>query len=232
MLVMARLVTGVAGAPGPGDGTHASRMLSLLNDVRETVGLGPLVLDAPATGVAVAWAEHLAREGTLSHNPGLVAEMPSGWVKLGENVGMGGDVEAIHRALVRSPTHYDNLVQAGFTRVGIAVVARDGLLYAVQDFLRYATDPLPPPAADPAAVMARGTTSTTSTTTTTTPGAPGDTPAPTEPAEAVGVVAPGPAFHLDAPPGASEAPDEVVAEVADGRFGFVLEQLRAWDRGR
>lgn len=218
--------TGATPPGGRGDGSDTSKLLSLTNDLRETVGLAPLTLDAPATGVAGGWAQRLAQAGTLSHNPDLAAEMPLGWAKVGENVGMGGDAESIHRALVRSNSHYQNLVQPGYTRVGIAVVPKDGLIYVVQDFLRYASEPVPTTLAEPSASSAT-TTSTSTTTTTTTPGA--VPPVPVGPEPGFGVVAPGPAPQIDL---ADVSNDAMVPDAGGGQFGFILEQLRAWDRGR
>ena len=222
--------------PAGGSGeTDASRLLSLTNDLRGTVGLPPLTLDAPATGVATGWAEQLAGTDGISHNPDLAAEMPEGWAKIGENVGMGGDVEAIHEALVRSPSHYDNLVQAGFTRVGIAVVARPGVVYAVEDFVRYASDPLPaptetPPGAPASLAMVPAAPTTVPVTVTTAPGNPPATPTVSEPGFAV--VAPGPAPQIDAGAAAAALSTSPLPDPEEGRFGFVLEQLRNWDRGR
>ena len=99
--------------------------LARLNQLRAQQGLTPLVRDAQLDRKANAQAVRMARQQQLSHSD----------LKLGENVGMGPDVATVQTALVNSPGHFANMVNTGYTRVGIGTVVRNGRLYLVQEFL-------------------------------------------------------------------------------------------------
>ena len=108
--------------------------LARLNQLRAQQGLTPLVRDAQLDRKANAQAVRMARQQQLSHSD-LKIGVPSGWKTLGENVGMGPDVATVQTALVNSPGHFANMVNTGYTRVGIGTVVRNGRLYLVQEFL-------------------------------------------------------------------------------------------------
>lgn len=250
-VVVAALVTAssflsAAGAGQEGGTTDEAQLLALTNDLRETVGAPPLDFDGSASEVARQWAEKMAEDGELSHNPDLQSQLPPGWTEVGENVAMGGAVDEIHRGLVGSPHHYDNLVYPGFNRVGLAVVRRGVQLYVVEDFLNA-------PAAAPGGAAATGTpgttgtaatgtagptvapsTSTTGTTVLTTSTSPsattvGTTVAATAEQRSPDGAAPGAVPVVVGPPDAEVAVKEPVSTT---RIAYVLAQLRAWDRRR
>src|SRR5439155_879875 len=79
-------------------------------------------LDAELSAFAQGWSDHMAAAGVLSHNPDL-ASSPGHWTKAGENVGVGADVDTPFNAFVASPHHYANLVDPGFTLIGIGITA-------------------------------------------------------------------------------------------------------------
>jgi uncharacterized protein YkwD len=105
-----------------------------LNRRRETVGLRLLASDPALTAMARAWSAHMAATEKLAHNPNLTTEAPAGWHKLGENVGVGISVAAVHVAFLRSPEHYRNIVDPGFDRVGIGVVVKGRIIWVTVDF--------------------------------------------------------------------------------------------------
>jgi uncharacterized protein YkwD len=55
-----------------------------------------------------------------------------------ENVASGPTVSAIHQAWMDSREHRENLLNPGVDCVGIAVLADDGVLYAVADYSHFA----------------------------------------------------------------------------------------------
>lgn len=55
----------------------------------------------------------------------------SGWVSLGENVGVGGTVDSLHRAFMNSPGHRHNILYPSFAHVGIGVIQRDRMWVTV-----------------------------------------------------------------------------------------------------
>jgi uncharacterized protein YkwD len=112
-------------------------VVGLTNDVRAWNGLAPLQSDVYLAGVAADWASHLAWNGYLAHNPDLPYQVEGWWV-LGENVGRGWSVEAIHQAWLNSWYHYLNVVEPRYTHIGVGVsYGEDGRVYIVQVFAQF-----------------------------------------------------------------------------------------------
>ncbi len=116
--------------PSPSAGVslnaEESRFVELLNAERGRAGLAPLAVHAGAVDVARGWAGELARRGSLAHNPNLAAQVgasvTSSWVRIGENVGMGVDVDSVHQALMASSPHRRNMLDGAYDLVGVGVV--------------------------------------------------------------------------------------------------------------
>src|SRR5207245_7193657 len=72
--------------------------------------------DLATTNVARWWSTAMASATMLSHNPQLVSQINSqvtaDWTRIGENVGVGGDVDSLNQAFWNSPAHRAN-VQIG-----------------------------------------------------------------------------------------------------------------------
>jgi hypothetical protein len=114
----------------------AAQFVADINGVRAAHGLRALQVSSSLASTAYNWSVHLASVGTLSHNPSLAADMPTGWQKGGENVGVGADVTSLEAAFVNSPEHYVNMVDPGFNQVGVAVdVDANGYLWATEDYV-------------------------------------------------------------------------------------------------
>ena len=145
--------------PAHADAGDDARLLSLTNQVRAAQGLPALTTDSQLTAVAQAWAVELAGRGVISHNPSIRAQV-TGWKILGENVGVGGNVDAIHAGFVASPTHYANLVDTAYTKVGFGIVRLDARIFVVEVFML--------PAATASALPAQVTQAATPVTTVTT----------------------------------------------------------------
>jgi hypothetical protein len=125
-----------------------SAFVAKINALRASKGLGTLRVDGELTAIARRWAAKMAADGDIAHNPSFSKQVTADWVKLGENVGMGPDVDALHDAFVASPTHYKNLVDGDFQLVGVGVVvAADGTLFTSHQFERLADAPAAPVAA-------------------------------------------------------------------------------------
>lgn len=108
-----------------------------INRTRTEQGLPALLPSPHAMVKAQAWAEHLAATGALAHSD-LWAGMPDGGVSIGENVGMGGDLDSIHGAFLSSPRHRANLLDPRWNWVGTGVAtAPNGTIYVVQVFATY-----------------------------------------------------------------------------------------------
>jgi hypothetical protein len=107
--------------------------------------------------------------------------VPSGWSKLGENVGVGYDVSGLMQAFIGSPKHYENLVDPAWTHVGVGVTrASDGRIYTTHNFMALGGGaPAPAPVAPPTTAPPAPTTTVPPPTPTTVPPPPPPEPHPT-----------------------------------------------------
>jgi hypothetical protein len=77
----------------------------------------------------------MASANALSHNPNVGSGLAGGWTKLGENVGEGGNIQAIFGAFVNSSFHLENMLDPTYNLTGIAVaVGRPSTLWVTEDF--------------------------------------------------------------------------------------------------
>ncbi|MDQ1357724.1 MAG: hypothetical protein QOG44_2097 [Acidimicrobiaceae bacterium] len=128
----------------PAQADAPSDIVALVNNLRATVSAAPLAADATLTSVAQQWANHMASTGVLSHNPNLASQAPSGWTKIGENIGDGYSLSAVYNSLVASPDHFANMVDKAFNRTGVGVATDSkGQVWLAEAFGAYP----PPPAA-------------------------------------------------------------------------------------
>lgn len=157
-----------------GTAEDEAAFVSRINGLRASQGLPALQVDGELTGLARAWAAQMADAGTISHNPSFASQVTANWRKLGENVGKGPTVDDLHQAFVDSAGHYANLVDPEFTRIGVGVVERDGMLYTSHQFMVLFEDGAAAPPPPPASTRAPGPPSTA-------PPAPAPMPAPPVP---------------------------------------------------
>lgn len=123
--------------------TDEAQFVELTNSARAANGLGPLAVDGALVESARRHSARMAEAGTIFHNSNLGNEFPGGgWSALGENVGVGPTVDAIHAALMDSPGHRANLL-GNYDKVGMGVVVRDNAIFVTQVFWKSA---LPAPA--------------------------------------------------------------------------------------
>ncbi len=197
-------------APAAAAASDEVRMLSLINQVRASVGAPPLTLDPAISAVARQWADTMAARGGISHNPAM-GDQIGGWSRLAENVGYGPTLDWVHQALVESPRHYQNLSDPGYSLAGIGVASSGGYLYVAQNFVQPAGGGRPVMTEEPAAVA---------------------DPEPAPPPAAARSTTPPPTARPD-PPAPAPAPVVTAAPPAPppapSQFLFVLETLRALD---
>jgi hypothetical protein len=143
------LTLGVAN-PAVASGADAGAFVSQINGLRAARGIAPLGVNGALAGVAQAWAAHLAATGVLAHNPGLAAQEPPGWRIVAENVGMGSNDPLIESSFAASPDHYNNMVDARLSQVGVGVASSASGLWVVEDFWGGTTSaPAPTPVRPP-----------------------------------------------------------------------------------
>ena len=109
-----------------------------INALRTAQGVAPLRVDAGLTAKARTWAQTMADKNTIWHSQ-LSEGITADWQKLGENVGMGGNVDGLHVAFVNSPHHYENLVDPDFDSIGIGVVRTGNTLFVAEEFMQMRT---------------------------------------------------------------------------------------------
>jgi hypothetical protein len=187
--------------------------VAMVNQLRASRGLPALRVDAELTSHGRAWAQRMAEAGAISHNPHFASQVQQNWRKVGENVGVGGDVASLFDAFVASPTHLANLVHPEFTHIGVGVVHADGRIWTAHQFMVLFPEAPGAPVVAPAAAPA--------------PPAASAAPAPAPPAPA-----PAPAPPAAGGPEAATAPTGAaapVAEPAPAALGGVLSGLRHLD---
>ena len=143
-VVIAVLVTAatVNAFPQPAraaDPSAESQFVARINSLRESKGLAPLEVDSELVGVARRWTDRMVGNGHISHNPNLAGDVDEDWIKLGENVGVGANVDQLMDAFIASPEHYKNLVDPDYGYVGVGVSYDDrGRMYTTHNFMQLA----------------------------------------------------------------------------------------------
>ena len=115
------------------DGGDEVAFVSAINEARAGAGLAELAGSAELTRIARRHSQAMAAADVLHHDPALDAVVDD-WRRLGENVGRGPDVDAIHTAFMASPTHAENVLEPGFGEVGVGVAIVDGQLWVTEVF--------------------------------------------------------------------------------------------------
>lgn len=181
-----------------------TQFVSRINSLRASKGLSQLQVSGQLQGVARNWTEQMVRDGQISHNPNLGSQVSGNWTKLGENVGVGYDVDGLMQAFINSPAHYRNLVDPEWNYVGVGVtMAGDGRMYTTHNFMAMPSSTPKPPPPPP------------STTATTRPRSSGGSTPPPPPAATT---------TTTAPPPPQPHPNEA-------RVSAVLDPLRSLERG-
>ncbi len=128
---------GMAGA----EAGAAEQLLAMANQSRAQAGAPPLVWDAALAAAARKHCQRMVAEGQIAHRYGGepdVSERASlagahfGLIE--ENIAVGSYPAQIHDGWMNSPGHRRNLLNPEVDRVGIALIASRGNLYAVADY--------------------------------------------------------------------------------------------------
>jgi uncharacterized protein YkwD len=130
----------VAGGPvaSPAEATTRpeERLFALINQAREKRDRPRLRLSTYLSGKAHRHSVRMADAGWIFHHSCLSC-LGSGldWRAIGENVGVGGTVRSVHRALMNSRSHRRNILSRAFDRVGVGVVRSGGRVWITEIFL-------------------------------------------------------------------------------------------------
>ena len=139
-----------------GDG-HAEeqQFIDKINALRSSKGLNTLAVDVELTTQARIWSQTMKDAGKIYHSSDLSAGVSADWQKLGENVGVGGTVDALFDAFVASPKHYENLVDPAYRFIGIGVVWDGSRMFTAHRFMAVFPSPSTSTAKAPSATAPR-----------------------------------------------------------------------------
>ncbi len=139
-ILLFSISSGIAWAQTSDSGPERT-LFSYANRERAAHGIPELRWDPELAVAAQQHAQKMARESTLSHQlPGeldLAARITASgarYSEIAENIAEGPSTLEIHTGWMNSPPHRANLLNPMLDSIGIGVVARDGKLFAVQDF--------------------------------------------------------------------------------------------------
>lgn len=128
---------------GQANSEFARILFDSANRERSAQGLPHLRWDDALALAARRHAQRMVESDTLSHQfpgeePPAVRSKLAGalFSKSAENIGFAPSAEIIHSQWMHSPHHRANILDRELDSVGIAVVVRDGVLFAAQDFSR------------------------------------------------------------------------------------------------
>lgn len=130
-----------AGASAQQGDEREQRIFELTNQDRTAQGLQPLHWDKSLAAAAAVHIDRMKDERTLSHQypgePGLqvrAAQAGAHFQGIAENIAMGTCAEGVERQWMNSAPHRQNILDPQMNAIGIAVVEKNGYLYAVEDF--------------------------------------------------------------------------------------------------
>ena len=142
----------LAQGPGPRDmqtsnaealPPQAEQLFALANQTRAAQGLGILKWDPALATAAMQHCVRMAAEGPISHRYGGEPDLTSRAGQAGahfslieENVAVGPSPANVHEGWMNSPGHRANLLSPEIDGVGIAVVRKGEVIYAVADYAR------------------------------------------------------------------------------------------------
>jgi len=127
--------------PGRVRPADAEQLFALANLARMHAGAGQLRWDPALAEAARLHCLRMAQEGPIEHRYGgepslteRAATAGARFSRIEENVAVGPSANAIHEEWMNSPPHRANLLSPKVDRIGTAIVAARGTLYAVADF--------------------------------------------------------------------------------------------------
>jgi len=122
---------------------EAQQILELINHTRTGAGASPLQWDAALAEAARQHGMRMAADGSAEHQytgePDIserAGQSGAHFSLIGEEVSVGSTPAGIHEEWMRSPDSRANLLNPQMDRIGVAVIASDGDLYAVAEFER------------------------------------------------------------------------------------------------
>jgi hypothetical protein len=123
---------------GLADTSQASQSLALVNSTRAAHGLGNLAGNAGLNRIAQQHANEMAAKNEIYHYFDIGARADAAgvhWQQIGENVGVGANVQTVHDAFMQSAGHRANVLYAAYNVIGVGIaVAGDGSVFVAHEF--------------------------------------------------------------------------------------------------
>jgi len=123
--------------------SSVNQLYALANQARAMHGAAPLKWDPALAASAMQHCTLMARARQIEHRYRNEADVPLRASQAGarfslieENIASGPYASGIHQGWMNSPEHRANLLNPAIDRIGLAIVARNGRLYAVADYAR------------------------------------------------------------------------------------------------
>lgn len=117
--------------------------MRLVNRERQSRGIATMVVDERLREAARKHSERMAAAGAIEHQfagePQLSLRLGATALRFdvsGENVAMAADAARAHTALMHSPGHRANILDAQFNSIGIGVIRTPDGIFVTQDFAR------------------------------------------------------------------------------------------------
>lgn len=99
-----------------------------INAERAAIGVGNLTIDPELSKVARRHTKDMIKANKANSGAGIFHSTSqqfnrriTNWSMVGENVGVGGDENSLHRAFMNSAPHAHNVLMASYNHVGIGV---------------------------------------------------------------------------------------------------------------
>jgi uncharacterized protein YkwD len=112
------------------------RFTRKMNKARDNNDQVRMNLDRQLSRAARKHTWEMVNQEVLHHTPTpKLKKRVTNWSVLGENVGVGGTVDSLHKAFMNSPAHRANILYSSFRHVGVGVVKKsDGRMWVTVIF--------------------------------------------------------------------------------------------------
>lgn len=140
LILVGTLLTALLGGAAPSASAATTnpaerQMAARINDSRTRYGRKTLRLNASLSEYARRHSARMAAAGDIYHNKNLPRDLDHwDWTVLGENVGVGPSLAALHSAFMDSKGHRSNVLDREWYQMGIGVVSADGHLWVTEIF--------------------------------------------------------------------------------------------------
>jgi hypothetical protein len=106
-----------------------------MNGARVRLDRSKMRLDPQLSKVARVHTRDMVKQNSLYHTASdQLKRRVKRWVVLGENVGVGAEVDTLHTAFMESPAHRANIVFSRFRYVGVGVRKDDSRMWVTVIF--------------------------------------------------------------------------------------------------